>query len=232
MYDVTSPSDPAPIQARPAPRMHGIAEVAFRGSPDGTRLAGLYHRAPLRVLFPAPPEPGLATAVLVTTSGGLAGGDRLEARVETQEGAAAQITGQAAEKVYRSLGDDCRVDVHLVAGPGSWLEWLPQETIVFDGARLDRRTRIDRPPGGRVLAGEILVFGRAAHGERLRRGAVRDAWESAATAGWCGPMRWQWRAISLPCSPHPPASPAPSRWRRWSMSPTAVRVPRSTSHAT
>ena len=60
---------------------------------------------------------------------------------------------------------------------GSWLEWLPQETILFDGARLDRTTMIDAAPGARVLAGEILVFGRRARGETLRRGRLREAWE-------------------------------------------------------
>ena len=84
---------------------------------------------------------------------------------------------QAAEKVYRSLGPRCRVEVDLSAAAGSWLEWLPHETILFEGARLDRTTRIEHAPGARVLAGEMLVFGRSAHGEMLTHGCFRDAWE-------------------------------------------------------
>ena len=87
------------------------------------------------------------------------------------------MTTQAAEKVYRSLGADCRVEVELAAAAGSWLEWLPHETILFDGARLDRVTRVEHAPGARVLAGEMMVFGRRAHGETLTRGRLRDAWE-------------------------------------------------------
>jgi urease accessory protein len=156
---------------------HGAAELAFRRGESGTRLARLYQRAPLRALFPADDESGVTISVLITTSGGLVGGDRLDVRVGAEEGAAVLVTTQAAEKVYRSRGDDCRVEVALSAERGSWLEWLPHETILFEGARLDRITRIEHAPGARVLAGEMLVFGRSAHGESLTRGRFRDAWE-------------------------------------------------------
>lgn len=156
---------------------HGAVSVAFARDGGTTRLAGLYQRHPLRVLFPEAPAGEIPIAVLVTTSGGLVGGDRLDVSISIGDGAAAMIFGQAAEKVYRSAGPICRIAVELsIAGDG-WLEWLPQETILFEGARLDRRTRIDIAPGARVLAGEILVFGRIAGGERLSRGLVRDAWE-------------------------------------------------------
>jgi len=84
---------------------------------------------------------------------------------------------QAAEKVYRSAGPDTLIDVALEAGEGSWLEWLPHETIIFDGARLKRRTRIDLLLDARLLAGEFLVFGRSASGETLKSGYLRDSWE-------------------------------------------------------
>jgi urease accessory protein len=172
MCAVTSPSE-----AEAAVRTHGAARIVFRNGEGRTRLARLYQRAPLRVLFPAGGEHGVSTAVLVTTTGGLVGGDRLEARVSAEEGAAVLVTSQAAEKVYRSLGPCSRVDIELSAAPGSWLEWLPHETILFEGARLDRTTRIEHAPGAQVLAGEMLVFGRRAHREMLTRGRFRDAWE-------------------------------------------------------
>jgi urease accessory protein len=172
MFDATSPCEIG------LTRTHGEAELAFARGPDGaSRLSRLYHRAPVRALFPAACEKGLATAVLVTTTGGLVGGDRLDLRIETGPDAAAQVTTQAAEKVYRSLGPDCRVNVGLSAAAGSWLEWLPHETILFEAARLERTTRIELAPGARLLAGEMLVFGRRARGEQLTRGRVRDAWE-------------------------------------------------------
>jgi urease accessory protein len=172
MCAVTSPSE-----AEAAARTHGAARIVFRNSEGRTHLARLYQRAPLRVLFPAGAEHGATTAVLVTTTGGLVGGDRLDVRVVAEKGAALLVTSQAAEKVYRSLGPCCRVDIQLSAAAGSWLEWLPHETILFEGARLDRTTRIEHAPGARVLAGEMLVFGRRAHREILTRGRFRDAWE-------------------------------------------------------
>lgn len=169
MSVVTSRSEAAP------PAVHGVAELAF-GRRDGcSTLVRLHQRAPMRVLFPRPTEPDLPLAALVLTSGGLVGGDRIDVCVRVGEGAAALVTGQAAEKVYRSAGEPCRLQVRLAAAAAGWLEWLPQETILFDGARLERRTRLDVTAGARLMAGDIVVFGRAARGEVLTRGAVTDA---------------------------------------------------------
>lgn len=157
-------------------RCDGAAEIAFVRRGADSALAHLYQRAPCRVLFPdvaagAPPE-----AVLVTTSGGLAGGDRLRLSVSAAAGAAATVTTQAAEKVYRSLGPDAEVAVTIEVGADATLEWLPQETILFDEARLCRRIGCQVAPGGRLLAVETVIFGRTARGERFRRGRLLDSW--------------------------------------------------------
>lgn len=157
--------------------MHGIASLAFASDSAGvTRLTDLEQRAPLRVLFPRDRQCGIPQAVLVTTGGGLVGGDRHEIAVTIGEAAAAMVTTQAAEKVYRSTGADTRIAVTLEAAAASWVEWMPQETILFDGSRLDRRTEIDLAPTGRFFGGEMLVFGRTARGESLTHGFLRDAW--------------------------------------------------------
>jgi urease accessory protein len=142
-----------------------------------SRLDRLYHTDPLKVLFPAPPAGEPPLAAIVTTAGGLVGGDELSLDASADAGASAVVVAQAAEKVYRSSGADCHVAVRLSAAPGAWLEWLPQETILFEGARLRRLTMIDCDPGGRVLAGEMMMFGRLARGEQMTKGLVRDAWE-------------------------------------------------------
>jgi urease accessory protein len=157
--------------------VHGVARIAFAARDNHTRLATLYQQAPLRVLFPRAPAGDPPHVVLVTTSGGLVAGDRLEVAIETGQDARALATTQAAEKVYRSTGAVAKLTVTLRAGAGAWLEWCPQETIVFDRARLRRRTTLQIEPGARVLAGDILVFGRRAHGERLRTGSLRDLWQ-------------------------------------------------------
>jgi urease accessory protein len=155
----------------------GRASLKFARLDGETRLAGLYQHDPLRVMFPAPPQGEIPCAAIVTTSGGLVGGDAIEIEVAAGPGARALVMPQAAEKVYRSVGPDCRIDVSLSAGPDAWLEWLPQETILFQGARLRRATRIEVSRSARVFAGEMLVFGRIARGERLTSGLVHDAWE-------------------------------------------------------
>ena len=169
----------ATVRSEPEPAscgVHGVAEVGFVDKSGETRLDHLYQHDPLRVLFPTPPAGDLPNAVLVTTSGGLVGGDRLDISVSAGPDTAAMATAQAAEKIYRSAGKDSLINVRLSVGRGGRLEWLPQETILFDGARLRRQTTIDLDPGARILAGEILVFGRIASDERLSRGLVREAW--------------------------------------------------------
>ena len=155
----------------------GSATVSFRNRDGTTELSQLYQSDPLRVLFPRPEPHEPATGVLVTTSGGLVGGDRLDVTVTSGAGAAGRVLGQAAEKIYRSAGADSHINVRLEVERDGWLEWLPQETIVFENARLRRLTVADVAPGARLLAGEIVVFGRTAMGERVTGGLVRDAWD-------------------------------------------------------
>jgi urease accessory protein len=175
MYGVISPSDRLAVVPRFA-GVHGVARVGYVNVDGVNRLATLEQKTPLRVLFPLPTAGDPPVAALVTTSGGLVGGDRLDVAVSVGENAALMAIGQAAEKVYRSLGNDCGVDIALEVGAGGWLEWLPQETILFEGARLRRNTALSVAGTGRALAGEMLVFGRVARGETMSYGLVRDAW--------------------------------------------------------
>jgi urease accessory protein len=159
-------------------RVDGAALIEFTATPDKTRLADLYQRAPCRVLFPdiAAGEP--AQAVLLTTSGGLTGGDRIQVDFVASRGAQATLTTQAAEKLYRvSRGEQAtQIDVRVEVGADAWAEWLAQETILFDGARLRRTFSANLAKGARLLAVESLVFGRGAMGESFRNGFVHDSW--------------------------------------------------------
>lgn len=174
------------------PRGDGRAEIAWNAASGSTRLRHLYQRTPCRVLFPRVGRDELATAVVLTTSGGLTGGDRVELDVVAEPGASAVATTQAAEKIYRSAGEPCTVDVRVTVESGAWLEWIPQETILFDGARLRRATCVRAAGDARVMAGEILVFGRLARGEVFRRGALRDAWrvERDGVPVWMDALRY------------------------------------------
>ena len=161
----------------PSPVVDGVAALSFKAGRDGTVIGDLYQRDPLRLLFPRHVEGEPLTGVLVTTSGGLVGGDRLNIHVSSQRGASGRVLAQAAEKVYRSTGADSRVRIELRGETESWLEWLPQETILFDSSRLRRRTEIRAAPGARILCGEMIALGRAARGERMRQGLLHEAWD-------------------------------------------------------
>ena len=174
------PYDPSSGRTTALERGDGAAELVFAGPGltgrgPGNGLTHLYQHDPCRVLFPRA-EPGHPpTAVLLTTSGGLTGGDRVRLSFQAREGAAATITSQAAEKIYRALDAECRIDIDIDIGQ-AWLEWLPQETILFDGAKLRRRTTVHATSESRFFAAEMLVFGRIARGERLATGFLHDAW--------------------------------------------------------
>jgi urease accessory protein len=158
-------------------RVHGAAEIGFARRDGVTRLVHLYECDPLRVLFPRP-EPGEPPqAAIVTTSGGLVAGDRLDVAVTLAEDAAAHVTASAAEKIYRSLGATTEISQSLRVGDHAALEFLPLETILFDGARLRRKTRVDLAPNASFLGGGIVIFGRRARGERFTRGLLHEVWE-------------------------------------------------------
>ncbi len=169
-------SGPTPAAAVRHQRAHGTLDLGFVATSRGTALGSLHQSAPLRALFPRP-EPGEPPmAAIVNVAGGIAGGDTLEIAVRAGPGACATISSAAAEKVYRALDESARITLRLAAGHGAILEWLPQETILFDRARLVRRLAAEVAPEARLLLADMLVLGRAAHGEVLAAGALLDAW--------------------------------------------------------
>ncbi|MBM3603486.1 MAG: urease accessory protein UreD [Alphaproteobacteria bacterium] len=109
---------------------------------------------------------GLPEIVFLNTSGGLAADDRIVFGVELRPQARTLATTQTAERAYRAKGGPAQARVALTVGADGWLDWLPQETILYDGARLERETTVDLAPGAGCLLLEMLVLGRLAMGER------------------------------------------------------------------
>jgi urease accessory protein len=140
-----------------------------------TRRHHLHESGSLRVRFPSPEADGLS-AVFVNTAGGVAGGDRFDIDIAAGEGSRLTLTTAAAEKIYRAESAPAQLNISLKAEAGSHLGWLPQETILFDRARVSRRIDIDLAESASLLLCEIVVFGRAAMGERMLRGEFVDRW--------------------------------------------------------
>ena len=159
------------------PRTEGMVRLGFvRGGDGRTALAGLRQSGAGRVRFPKPAGGDAPEAVLLNTAGGLTGGDRMDVEVGLGPQCSATVTSAAAEKVYRALDGEAAIRVRLDVSEAAHLAWLPQPTILFDRARLDRRTDVAMSGSASFLAVETLIFGRSAMGEDVRHGACRDAW--------------------------------------------------------
>jgi urease accessory protein len=158
-----------------ANRAQGAVRFDVKSQDGVTRRGNLHESGSLRVRFPSPEGEGLS-GVFVNTAGGIAGGDRFDIDIRAGEGARLTLTTAAAEKVYRAGGPAAGLNIALKAEAGAHLAWLPQETILFDRARISRRIDIDLAADARLLLCEIVVFGRAAMGERMRHGEFIDRW--------------------------------------------------------
>ena len=172
MFVDTSPSEAAHSSDAGMQRARGAACVAL----SGARIDDLYQKSPCKVLMPRVDGRDRAEIVFINSSGGIAGGDELDYAVRVAGKAVTTVTTQASEKVYGAIDRDARLNMSITVGEGATLEWLPQQTIAFDGARLRRRTDIDVEGSGRVLALDWLVMGRQARGETMLRGTLRDEW--------------------------------------------------------
>lgn len=169
------PPDGLPTPVAP-PR--AIGELRLRSVVVGgrTRIADLRQGGSLKALFPRPQGAAL-DVVFLNTAGGLTGGDRMQIEARADAGAHLVISSQAAERAYRAQpGQVARVAVRLAAGPEARIDWLPQETILFDGAALDRRLTLDLAAGARALVVEPLILGRTAMGEEVRQLQFCDRW--------------------------------------------------------
>ena len=179
------------------PSWEGQLALRFSRRGSRTEIAQQYAQAPLRLQRPFYPEasasgadasgadvsgaeqaePGFCQTVVVHTAGGMVGGDRLSYDITLESQARVLLTTAAASKIYRSTGPEASQQLCLTLQPGARLEWLPQDTIVFRGARYRQDMRIELAPGATWLGGEITRLGRTAMGERFDAGSWRSRTE-------------------------------------------------------
>ena len=159
-----------------ANRAMGRIALSVAAASGQSRRGRVHEAGSLRVRFPNTVDAAQLEAVMVNTAGGMAGGDHFDIEVDVGAGARLCLTSAAAEKVYRSLAPDTQVTVKLSAASGATLAWLPQETILFDRARLRRSIDLDLAQGASVLLAEGIVFGRSAMGEAVDCGHLFDRW--------------------------------------------------------
>jgi len=151
-------------------------KLGFTHSGAKTILSKRGHKGPLTVQRPFHPEDGLCHVYLLHPPGGIVAGDQLLIDIQVEGEAKALITTPGAGKFYRSAGQQALQTVSLKIKENATLEWLPQETIVFEGARLVSDVRVDLATNARFIGWEIMVLGRPAANESFNQGEALLNW--------------------------------------------------------
>lgn len=154
---------------------HGRLNVVFAHADRQTQIIHSQNQAPLKIQRPFYPEaPEICHSVILHTAGGVVGGDRLSLNFHLQPNAKALITTASAGKIYRSNDNIAKQNIIVQVETGACLEWLPQETIIFNGAIYRQDLRVELAKGASWLGWEITRFGRTARGERFLEGEWRS----------------------------------------------------------
>ena len=175
---VTLMDSPLPVEphgdAAVRQRARAEARASFARVGARTEPARLFETGGLRWRFPRSSSP--CEAAIVNTGGGVAGGDSYSVSLTLSEGAEVEATTPSAERIYRSNGPAASIATRLTLAPRARLFWLPQETLIFEGALLERRLELDTSDEAAFIVVETLVFGRLAMGESRIDATLRDSW--------------------------------------------------------
>lgn len=156
-------------------RAKGAARLATKSVEGRTRIDVFYQEGSGKIRIPESFD-GNMEAVLINTSGGLTGGDRIDWGVHAGANTKVTVTTQACERIYKSTGGDAQVTAHLSVGAGAQLHWLPQETILFNQGSLGRTLNVELAADAELIALEAVLLGRKAMGETVAEGSLRDRW--------------------------------------------------------
>ena len=154
-------------------RSSGKAEVRFDLTAGRVRLVDLHQSGSAKAMLPRVAGP-VPEVVFLNTSGGLTGGDRLSYALTLGDGARVLATTQTAERAYASRGAAAAVEVSATVGAGGRLDWLPQETLIYEASHLVRETEIDLAVDASCLVSEMVVLGRQAMGETPSQARLTD----------------------------------------------------------
>ncbi|MBE9032904.1 urease accessory protein UreD [filamentous cyanobacterium LEGE 11480] len=153
----------------------GTLELTYAHSQGTTRVTHTKTQAPLRIQRPHYPEgPGICYSTIVHTAGGMVGGDELVQTIDLQPESQAFITTPAAGKIYRSIGETCTHRINININANAYLEWFPQETIIFNAAQYHQQLRVNLAPSASIMLWDITRFGRTARGEEFEQGFWRS----------------------------------------------------------
>lgn len=165
-----------PFLPRPVlQRARGIARIGTKQRDGKTCLDTLFQEGCGKIRLPRTHSSALE-AVFINTAGGITGGDHLQWEADIAPQGRLVVTTQACERSYRSTGDTAHVETTLRVGAGAHLDWLPQETILFEASKLDRRLTVHLEERATLTAIEAVLLGRDAMGEEARDAQFSDNW--------------------------------------------------------
>lgn len=158
-------------------RSRGTSRMIVQRRDTSTRLEDLFQQGCTRIRMPKTFDAQRIEAVMINTAGGITGGDEINWEFTARQGTHLTVTSQACERLYRSSGGVASINVKLKAQSSSTLNWLPQETILFDHCAAHRKINVDIEGDARLLMVEPVIFGRAAMGETVHAASFRDDWQ-------------------------------------------------------
>ncbi|WP_307147855.1 urease accessory protein UreD [Rhizobium tibeticum] len=156
-------------------RAEGRGHLAAKALDGHTRLRELYQEGAAKIRLPDTFDSSME-AVIINTAGGLTGGDRMNWSIDAGPDTRIDVTTQACEKIYKASSATAEVTTTISVGAKARVDWLPQETILFDRSSLFRRLDVDLEDDSEFLAVEAILLGRKAMGEAVETGLFRDRW--------------------------------------------------------
>lgn len=156
-------------------RAFGKGRLVAKAAVGRTRIAELYQEGCAKIRLPKTFDSSME-AVLINSSGGLTGGDRMAWEIEAGPATELTVTTQACEKIYKASAGTVEVATRIKVAAGARVDWLPQETILFDRASLTRALDVELDGDATLLAVEAVLLGRKAMGEVMQAGLFRDRW--------------------------------------------------------
>jgi len=167
-------TDQAGAQVPSYVRAQGRVSARFIRSGRATRLLDCFESGGFRLKLPKVTGP--CDGILVNTAGGMAGGDDTRLAFDIGHHARVRLTTQSAEKIYRCEAEPASSTVDLSLAEGASLAWIPQETILFDRAGLQRHLDVEMHATASIIVAEMTILGRIARNERLNGASFRDRW--------------------------------------------------------
>ncbi len=155
----------------------GHIDLRFEQQGDQTILKYNYAHAPLKIQRPFYPESNICHTVILHSAGGMVGGDRLTYEIDLAPDSQALITTAAAAKIYRSNGAVAQQQININLSANAYLEWLPQDTIIFNQAQYQQNLRVDLAAGAIFCAWDMVRLGRSARQETFTQGSWQNALE-------------------------------------------------------